>query len=46
MNKGIRNDVREMVLQMLGVDANRLSKATKAEFRAVAHLEPLADDDE
>ena len=38
MNRTIRNDCRELLLKLLGVNLNRLSEQTRAEVRHVTGI--------
>ena len=39
MNPTIRNDTREMILKLLGINLNRLSEQSRAEVRNIARME-------
>ena len=45
MNKTIRNDVRELVLNLICIDLNRLSAQSQAEVRHVGQMERGGEDD-
>lgn len=45
MNKSIRDDVRELILNLICIDLNRLSAQSQAEFRRVGQMEKGAEDD-
>ena len=45
MNKTIRNDVRELILNLVCIDLNRLSPHSQAEVRRVGQMERGGEDD-
>ena len=46
MNRTIRNEVRELILQLVCVDINRLSRQSQAEVRHIAGMEPNQNNNE
>ena len=45
MNKTIRNDVRELILNLICIDLNHLSAQSEAEVRCVVQMERGGIDD-
>ena len=46
MNRTIHNEVRELILQLVCIDINRLSHQSQAEVRHIAGMEPNENNNE
>ena len=46
LNRTIRNETRELILNLLGINLNRLSEQSRAEVRRVAGMDRNGNNDE